>query len=84
MKTFYLIIIPLCLTILFMFFLWHMSTSVLLERFGQKETGGIFKISPSLDFRYSEYGIVGVLIAYNVFAAFLISDRPSLKARKKK
>lgn len=75
MKTFYLVIIPLTLTIAFMACVWHMSTARIIWELGQTQTGGMFKISPADDFRYSEYGLITILFAYNLFVAYLIHER---------
>ena len=54
------------MTLIFLFFLnillvaalWHMDINHNLDRLGQSETRGVFKIKPERAYRYSQYALL--------------------------
>lgn len=60
------------LTIIGVAAIWHMDVNQNLERFRKKQTEGIFKISPEVGFRYSEYVLIAVIFAFDLLFIFLL------------
>lgn len=64
------IILFFLLNIIFVAAVWHLDINHNLEKYGQKKTGGVLKITPERGFRISEYVLLVVLFLLDVL--FLI------------
>ena len=74
MRPLYSLIISSLLTIAFMAALWHLSINSIHTGLSQTKSGGIIHISPEEGYRYSEYGLITILFAYNLLVIHLVTS----------
>lgn len=66
------LIILFLLNIIFVAALWHMDIHHNLDKLGQAETGGVFKMKPEKAYRYSQYVLLLTLFLIDILFVLII------------